>query len=235
LIDVPDPHDPLRWRGFKEIAETVTDRYLLISFSSPLFQRAWFLRGMENLMLDMIEHPNFVHSLLDRLMDFSIQICRKVIRLCADGIFFLDDYAQQTGMLFSPDMFRSYIAPRLGQIFAVAKGGGLDVFFHSCGNVSAVLEDIKALGVNVFNPFQPEVMDVAELAHQFKGRLAFYGGISTQQTMPFGKPDDIRREILAMNDLFRNIGGYIAASAHALQKDVPVENVLTFIEAVKET
>jgi uroporphyrinogen decarboxylase len=70
---------------------------------------------------------------------------------------------------------------------------------------------------------------------QFEGRMAFYGGISTQQTMPFGKADDIRREILAMNDLFQNIGGYIAAPAHALQRDVPVENVLAFIEAVKET
>jgi uroporphyrinogen decarboxylase len=235
LIDVPDVRNSARWLGYDEIAATAGDRYLLASLSSPLFQRAWFLRGMDVLMMDMITNPDFVHALLDRLMEFSIQITREVIRRGADGIFFLDDYAQQTGMLFSPDMFRSFIAPRLEQIFTVAKEGGLDVFFHSCGNVSMILEDIKAIGVHVFNPFQPEVMDVAGLAHQFEGRLAFYGGISTQQTMPFGKPDDIRREILAMNDLYQNIGGYIAAPAHALQRDVPVENVLAFIEAVKET
>lgn len=235
LLDVPDPHNPLRWRGYEKIAAIKGDRYLLASFSSPLFQRAWFLRGMDKIMMDMIANPDFVHALLDRLMDFSIEITRGIIRRGADGIFFLDDYAQQTGMLFSPQMFRSFIAPRLEQIFAVAKEAGLDIFFHSCGNVSTVLEDIKALGVQVFNPFQPEVMDIAELASQFSGRLAFYGGISIQQTMPFGKPDDVCREIMAICNIFRNIGGYILAPAHALQRDVPVENVLSFIEAARET
>ncbi|MBW1713591.1 MAG: hypothetical protein JRJ59_10625, partial [Deltaproteobacteria bacterium] len=231
----PDPLDPLRWQGYEELAATAGDRYLLASFSSPLFQRAWFMRGMAPMMMDMVSNEDFVQALLDKLMDFSIEITKEVGRRGADGIFYLDDYAQQTGMLFSPAMFNKYMAPRLKKIFTVAKEAGLDVFFHSCGNVSSILEDLRATGVQVFNPFQPEVMDVAELARQFAGRMTFYGGVSTQQTMPYGSPEDVRQEVLQMNSIFREIGGYILAPAHALQRDVPLENVLSFIEAARET
>jgi len=235
LLVVPDPQDPLRWRGYEEIANTAGDRYVMAVFSSPLFQRAWFLRGMADMMMDMASNEAFVHSFLDKLMNFSIGITKEVVRRGADGIFFLDDYAQQTGMLFSPTMLRNYITPRLKKIFAIAKEAGIDVFFHSCGNVSSVLEDIYMAGADVFNPFQPEAINVAEVARQFAGKLTFYGGISTQQTLPYGTPEDVRKEVREMTSLFRENSGYILAPAHALQRDVPLENVLALIEAVKGT
>lgn len=234
LCPVPDAADPLRWSGYDAVAATAGGRYVLACLSSPLFQRAWFLRGMPALLMDMAADEQFVHALLDKLAAFSIAVVRQVIRRGADGIFFYDDYAQQTGLLFSPDMFRRYFAHRLAAIFSAARRGGLDVFFHSCGDVSSVLEDILAAGAHVFNPFQPEVMDVARTARHFAGRLAFYGGLSTQRTLPYGAPADVRRETARLKDLFRRQGGYILAPAHALQRDVPLENVLALLEAARD-
>ena len=235
LLALPDASDPRRWQGYEEIAATAGDRYVLACFSSPLYQRAWFLQGMEELLMNMAAAPEFVHELLDQLVEFSVDIVREVARRGADGIFFYDDYAQQTGLLFSPAMFRDFYAPRLEVILAAARESGLDVFFHCCGDVSAVLEDILAAGAHVFNPFQPEVMDVSALAHQFSGRLAFYGGVSTQQTLPYGAPEDVRAEVGALAELFRENGGFILAPAHAVQRDVPIENVLAFFDAARET
>ncbi|MEW6358766.1 MAG: uroporphyrinogen decarboxylase family protein [Planctomycetota bacterium] len=236
LLGTPDPADPVRWRGYDDVLATAGDRYVLVCFSSPLFQRAWFMRGMAEWLMDMAVNEDFVNAVLDRLMDFSIALVREAARRGgADGIFFYDDYAQQTGLLFSPEMFRRYYAPRLTNIFGAAKDCGLDVFLHSCGDVSSVLEDIRTAGANVFNPFQPEVMDVETVARRFAGRLAFYGGISTQRTMPYGTPDDVRREVRHRISLFRNRGGYILAAAHALQRDVPLENVLALLDAARES
>lgn len=234
LLRTPDPADPRRWQGYERVAATAGDRYLLACFSSPLFQRAWFLRGMGDLLMDLALNPEFIEAYLDKLTAFSMGIVKEVARRGADGIFFFDDYAQQTGLLFSPATFRRVFAPRLARIFGAARDAGLDVFFHCCGDCSSVLEDLHAAGAQVFNPFQPEVMDVAKVAAQFRGRLAFYGGISTQRTLPFGTPTDVRAEVRRMLDLFRDSGGYLLAPAHAIQRDVPIPNVLALLEAAKE-
>ncbi len=246
-LRTPDPADPLRWAGYERIAATAGDRYVLACFSSPLFQRAWFLRGMAEMLMDMAANEDFVHALLDKLMHFSVGVVREVARRVvpatrrvvpatrrkADGIFFYDDYAQQTGLLFSPAMFRRYFAPRLAAIFGAARSLGLDVFFHCCGDASSVLDDLVAAGAQVFNPFQPEVMDVAAVARRFEGRLAFYGGVSTQRTLPYGAPADVRAEVRRMTALFKETGGYILAPAHAVQPDVPLQNVLALLDEVR--
>jgi uroporphyrinogen decarboxylase len=234
LLRMPDVEDPRRWGGYAELAETAGDRYLMACFSSPLYQRAWFLRGMGDLLMDMATNEEFVEGLLDRLAEFSIGIVRGVAKRGADGIIFYDDYAQQKALLFSPAMFKRYFAPRLARIFGEARKAGLDVFFHCCGAAEAILDDLLAAGAQVFNPFQPEVMDTAAMAQKYRGRLAFYGGISTQHTLPFGKPDEVRAECRRMQELFRESGGYILAGAHAIQRDVPMENVLALLDAARE-
>jgi uroporphyrinogen decarboxylase len=234
LLRVPDVNDPCRWGGYEELAATVGDRYLLACFSSPLFQRAWFLRGMADLLMDLATNEEFVEGLLDRLAEFSIGIVRGVAKRGADGIIFYDDYAQQKGLLFSPAMFKRFFAPRLARIFGEARKAGLDVFFHCCGAAGPILDDLIAAGAQVFNPFQPEVMDIAAMAEKYRGRLAFYGGLSTQHTLPFGTPEQVRAECRALLNLFKDSGGYILSGAHAVQRDVPMENVLAILDVVRE-
>ena len=106
------------------------------------------------------------------------------------------------------------------------------VMIHSCGDVDELFDDLIEIGVNCFNPFQPEVMDVASLMRQYRGRLAFHGGLSTQRTLPYGTVPDVRKETQKLLALGRD-GGYVFGPAHDVEGDVPLENMLAFIEIIQ--
>lgn len=116
-------------------------------------------------------------------------------------------------------------------MYAPVKAAGKYVSIHSCGDVDELFDDLLAIGLDCFNPFQPEVMDVESLMRRYQGRLSFFGGLSTQRTLPYGTPDDVRRETQWLLELGRE-GGYIFAPAHAVEGDVPLENMLAFIDVL---
>jgi len=127
------------------------------------------------------------------------------------------------------DLWKEFIFPRLKMMYGTVREAGKTVFIHSCGDVDELFGDLISIGLGVFNPFQPEVMDVGQIMSQYRGRLAFWGGVSTQRTMPYGSVDDVRGEVRKMIDLGRD-GGYILSPSHALEGDVPVENLIALIE-----
>ena len=131
-----------------------------------------------------------------------------------------------------PRCWTEFIRPQLERMYGVVKDSGRFVFIHSCGDVDELFDDLIAMGVDCFNPFQPEVMDVAALLERYRGRLAFHGGVSTQRTLPFGSADDVRRETRSLLQLGAE-GGYILAPAHDVEGDVPLENMLAAIEVVQ--
>jgi uroporphyrinogen decarboxylase len=118
-------------------------------------------------------------------------------------------------------------------MYGVVREAGKYVMIHSCGDVDELFDDLVEIGVNCFNPFQPEVMDVTSLIQRYRGRLAFHGGLSTQRTLPYGSSDDIRKETECLLELGRD-GGYIFAPAHDVEGDVPLENMLAFIEIIQQ-
>jgi uroporphyrinogen decarboxylase len=131
-----------------------------------------------------------------------------------------------------PKLWHEFIYPVLKRMYAAGVGAGKKVFIHSCGDVDELFDDLVGIGLNVFNPFQPEVMDVSTLIPQYRGRLAFYGGMSTQKTLPYGTVDDVRRETKNLLELGKD-GGYIFSPAHDVPKDVPLENMLAMIDLVQ--
>jgi uroporphyrinogen decarboxylase len=107
------------------------------------------------------------------------------------------------------------------------------VFIHSCGNVTEILPDLIEIGVDVFNPFQPEVIDVEEAKRRYGDRLSFYGGISTQKTLPYGTKDQVKDEVRRLLDSIGRDGGYIASPAHDVPRDAKPENVAVMIETLQ--
>ena len=227
--------DPLAPRFYEDIPGRLLkhpDRYRVFSIGFSLYERAWTLRGMENLLVDLIENPGFVHDLLDAIADYDIAQARKAMTCDIDAVYFGDDWGQQRGLQMGYPKWKEFIYPRLRRMYGAVREAGRRVFIHSCGDVDELLDDLAGIGVNCFNPFQPEVMSVMELVPRYRGRLAFHGGLSTQRTLPYGTAEAVKGESRRLLDLGR-AGGYIFAPAHAVEGDVPLENMLAFIEAAR--
>lgn len=229
---LPDPCDK---RFFEDIPESLKkhgDRFRIYAIGFSLFERAWTLRGMENLLMDFYENPDFVRKLLRKIADYNIEEIKKALTFDIDAVHFGDDWGQQHGLIMGPALWREFILPELRRTYKVVKDAGKYVSIHSCGDVDELFDDLVDIGLNSFNPFQPEVMDTSSLFEKYRGRLAFFGGLSTQKILPYGSPEDVRRESSRLLSMGAN-GGYIFAPAHAVEGDVPLENMLAFIDAAR--
>lgn len=227
--------DPLDRRFFDDITGRIArygNRFRVFQIGFSLYERAWTLRGMQNLLMDFYDYPEFVHELLNTIADYNIAQVQEALKYDIDAVYFGDDWGQQRGLQMGPKLWRDFIYPVLGRMYAAVHKGGKYVFIHSCGDVDELFDDLIGIGLDCFNPFQPEVMDVAALIQRYHGRLVFHGGLSTQKTLPYGSVEDVRAETRRLLDLGR-VGGYIFAPAHDVEGDVPLENMLAFVELLQ--
>jgi uroporphyrinogen decarboxylase len=229
----PDPHDPGRYEALPAFIAAHAGRFRYISVSFSLFERAWALRGMTELMIDMLEAPEFVDELFDTLMEFDLAIVEEMVKYDIDGILFGDDWGQQRGLLFGAPLWRRFVKPRIARMYAAVKRHGRAVMIHCCGQVQELFPELIELGLDVFNPFQPEVMDPIEMKRQFGDRLTFFGGMSIQKVLPFGTPQQVRDEAQRLVQAVGRGGGFIIAPSHDMPGDIPAENVAAFVEAVR--
>ncbi len=229
----PDPHGDAVYAGTDELIAKQSDRWRIWHIGFSLFERAWSLRGMENLLTDFYENPEFAHELLDAIASYQCEVVSHAAENYElDCVFFGDDWGMQTGLMMGPNLWREFIKPYAAKMYQHTHAQGLKVLIHSCGKVEELFDEIIQVGVDCFNPFQPEVMDVHALLRQYRGRLSFYGGMSTQKTLPFGTVEDVKKETLALIDSGRD-GNYVFASAHVVDGDVPYQNVIAFTEVLQ--
>ena len=225
----PDPSDPLRFQHIPWFLEEHQGEFTLLRETYTLFERAWSLRGMEEFLGDMITNEDFVHDLLDAITAFHLRVIDKALDLGFDGVLFGDDWGWQGGLIMGPRLWRKFIKPRMAEMIALVHKKGEKAFLHCCGKVEEIFPDLVEIGLDVFNPFQPEVMDIFALKQEYEGKLSFWGGISIQRLLPFGTPEEIRQEVRRILREFQG-GGYIAAPSHALPKDIPCENILAVLD-----
>ncbi len=228
----PDPLSPINFAATAHKLNKFGDRFRVFAIGFSLYERAWTLRGLQTLLMDFYDHPHFVIQLLNSIADYNITQTQEILKYDIDAVHFGDDWGQQHGLQMGPKLWYEFIYPVLKRMYAGVAGAGKMVFIHSCGDVDELFDDLVGIGVNCFNPFQPEVMDVADLIPRYRGRLAFYGGMSTQKTLPYGTVEDVRCETQRLLELGKG-GGYIFSPAHDVPKDVPLENMLAFIDLVQ--
>lgn len=231
-LEFPDPRDPRRYAYWEEAISRAGDMFIVANLGFSLFERAWTLRGMENLLCDMLWDEGFVDELLDRILDFNLAVIEEATKYPIDGFMFGDDWGQQRGLIMGPRLWRRFIKPRIAKMYQKVHEAGLPVFIHSCGDVEDLFPELIEVGVDVFNPFQPEVMDVYKIKEKYGDKLCFWGGVSTQRTLPYGTPEDVREEAKRLMREIGKGGGYILAPAHSIPKDVPAENIAALIETV---
>ena len=184
-------------------------------------------------MADMIEAPAFVEALLDRILDWNLAVLGEMLKHPFDGVLFGDDWGQQRGLMFGGKRWRQFIKPRVAAMYRTVADAGRAVCIHCCGKVQELFPELIEVGVQVFNPFQPEVMDLREMKARYGDALAFYGGVSIQQLLPFGTPQQVRDEVRRLMDDLGPGGGFIIAPSHEMPGDIPLENMLALIETVR--
>ena len=211
-----------------------TDTFKLAKIGMLLFERAWSLRGMENLLIDMYESEEFVEALLEKITGYNLRIINEVLKYDFDGFYFGDDYGQQRGMIMGPVLWRKFIKPCLAKTFEPIKRKNIPIMLHSCGDIELILPDLIEIGLDVYQTVQPEIYNLTTLKNKYGDDLCFYGGISTQKTLTFVKPDELKSIIQETVKTMNIKGGYICAPTHQVQADVPPENIMTMIEQLKE-
>ncbi|MCL5271648.1 MAG: hypothetical protein M1457_14085 [bacterium] len=200
---------------------------------------AMYLRGVGQILLDLAMNPEIAEYLFNRIAAFYLEYARRTFEAAGPGldIFMMgDDFGTQNNLFMSVPMWRDFLRPNFKTMIELGHRYGCKVAHHSCGSIMGIIPDMVDCGLDILNPIQPGVtnMDRRELKRRFGGRLAFHGSISIQQTMPFGTPEDIRNEVRERFETLGAGGGFIFCTAHNIQVDTPLENVLALFNAYRE-
>ena len=239
----PDPNDPARVHGLRQSAEELfASDYALVGAPdgfTRIFEQAWQLRGMDQLLVDMIVDLGFVHALFRKITDIQkarwdayLREAGRYVQVVRVG----DDIAMQSGPIMAPGLYRKMLKPYHKEYFAFIKertDAGL--LYHCCGGVWDLLEDFIEIGVDILNPVQVSAdgMDTARLKEQFGKRIAFWGAVDTQRVLPQGTPEEVRLEVRKRITDLGSGGGYVLCPVHNLQPDVPPENVLAMYDEAR--
>jgi len=229
----PDPDAPGRFDRFPDAIEKSGGRFVIATLAFTLFERSWTLAGMEEILMAMAAGDPFADELFDGILAYDEAVVRRALAFDIDGVRFGDDWGQQRGLIMGPALWRTYIKPRVRRLYGVVKAAGRRVFIHCCGKIDEIFPDLIECGVDVFNPFQPEVMDVQEVKRRYGRDLTFFGGISTQKTLPYGTVSQARDEVRRLIDTIGRDGGYIAAPAHDVPRDARPENVAAVLDVLR--
>ncbi|MFA7019612.1 MAG: uroporphyrinogen decarboxylase family protein [Sphaerochaetaceae bacterium] len=202
------------------------------SISNP-FKDAWQMRGMENLLCDMLIDPDFAVGLIEKVSTYLQEKAIRLVRAGVDMLGIVGDLATQTSLLFSVELWRDIIRPSIDKIIASAREINPEIilFFHSDGNLDQIMEELIDTGFTVINPIQPECMDLYKTKDRFGHTITLHGTISIQELLPFGSVDDIHREVAKIVDYCGKDGGLIISPSNLIQNDTPMENILALYEA----
>lgn len=210
------------------------ERCLMIS-NANIFETSWYMRGFEQIFMDMIMNPELVHAIMRRVADFYVAHFTKALS-SAKGIidlaFTADDIGGQNGLLMSLDMWEQFIKPYHLEVNTVIHEFGARVIYHTDGAVMKAVPGLIDMGIDVLQALQFDAagMDPVELKTKYGPRLCFEGGVSVQRTLPFGTAEEVRQEVQRLISVLGKGGGYILGPSHAIQAGTPPENILAMFE-----
>ena len=221
----------------KKQVEEIKKRDLIAlgDMQTTIWETAWYLRGMENLFCDMMAEEETAVFLFDKVLETSKIRARSYAEAGVDVLFFGDDIGMQHTIMMSEELYCSWIKPRLKELVDMVKeiNPEILIFYHSCGFVEPFIPHLIEAGIDVLNPIQSECMDFKEICRKYGDRISFHGTIGTQTVMPFGTPQEVKKAVWDNLDAAGEKGGLFVAPTHILEPEVPLENILAYVEACR--
>lgn len=202
-----------------------------------IFETSWGLYGLDKFLMDLIQRPEMPLTIMDCVTNILIDNFKHAMQYAGDQIdmvYTYDDVAIQNGLLMSKSMWRKNILPFHQKLNAEIKKHDVKILYHSCGSIFDLIDPlIDDMHIDVLNPLQPRAakMDMQTIKDRFGRRVSFHGGIDIQGTLPQGTEEDVREEVRERCRILGQGGGYICTSAHYIQADTPVENILAMYAA----
>ncbi len=222
--------EALRNRG--RVVVFMGDRLNRIAQLKP----AMYLRGIERIFLDLAASPDIASAIFFRIHEFYREYLMRILEAAGGGIDIVltgDDFGTQNGLLLSPAMWHGFLSEGFSDYNEIIHSFGARAMHHSCGAVAPLVPDMVEGGLNILQSLQPEAMseELSDLKGRFRASLGFHGGMSIQQTLPHGTPQDVRKSVKELIEKLAGGGGYIFGTAHNVQADCPLENVYAMLEA----
>jgi uroporphyrinogen decarboxylase len=201
-----------------------------------VWETAWYIRDMTQLMMDMLTEDEKATFLLDKITGLACQRAAAFARAGADIIQLGDDVGMQQTIMMSREMVETWLKPRWARVIAAARAENPDVliFYHTCGYVEPLIDVLVDAGIDILNPVQPECMSFASIHATYGTRLSFHGTLGTQTTMPFGTTEEVRNVVFRNLEIAGDAGGLFCCPTHMLEPEVPWENVEAYVQACKE-
>lgn len=227
-------------RRHKEAAvrayEADNELYRIINMGWGIFEHSWRVRGFENALADMLLEPDFYKELTEKITALYLDMLRECADVPADAYLFGDDWGEQRGVIMGAETWRRFIKPCWEKIYREVHRQGKVAIQHSCGSIAEIYDDLIEIGMDCHESVQPEAAGMApdRLKRDFGSRLSFWGCLGTQGLLQNGTPEEIRREIFHLRDLFREDGGYVLAPAKPLSDGMPLENAVAVVETLAE-
>jgi uroporphyrinogen decarboxylase len=233
----PDPEEYDYDKMWRKTVDAVSEFAVMAPWVS-VFETYCWMRGLEQSLMDLYVNPGFVQAALDRIEGIQTEMLKRFLAGAPckpDLVLVSDDMGGQENLLISLDTWMEFFGPRLKRWCDLIHSFGVRVFYHSDGAVEPLIPYLIEAGIDVLNPIQHACagMDMRDLKKKYGDRLIFHGGVDNQRVLPFGTPEDVRRETLDCLEALGRGGGYICCSCHNIQARTPVENILSMIETIR--
>jgi len=234
----PDPNRPELYSDSEQLIRDYKDEYWIVGVTvTTIWETAWALRGFERMLTDLVLNPDLANRILDIPYQYHLTAAKKLVEMGVDMIWAGDDMGTQQTMLIAPQQWQQIFKPRMANFISTLKeiNPDIKIAYHSDGNIYQIIPDLIEIGLDVLNPVQPACIDPAKVKKDFGNKLCFWGTMDEQQTLPFGTPADVEREVKERLKTIGKNGGLIIGPTHHVQLDTPLENFWSMVNTIKET
>ena len=231
----PDPLRPELYSEAEHLIAAHKSEYFIVGVTvTTIFETAWALRGLEQMLMDFTEDPALAEAILEIPFRYHLAAAKRLVEMGVDMIWTGDDVGTQTGMLISPRVWQRVFKPRMAEFISTLKSINpqVKVAYHSDGNIEKIIPELIEIGLDVLNPVQPACMEPAKLKRLYGDKLCFWGTIDEQHTLPFGTAEQVREQVLERLETVGYDGGLIMAPTHHVQLDTPMENFWAMVHAI---